>query len=201
MEEIFTNIYEKKLWGNNKNNEYSGSSGGGSSINYNKNTYIPFLKNFITTKDIKTVVDLGCGDFLCGPSIYDDLDIIYTGYDVYNKIINYNKKIYTLPKYNFIHLDFLNNKDSVLNGDLCILKDVLQHWSFEHIYTLLDYLVETKKYKYIPITNCCNQLNDTLDITDGKWRQLSSNFLPLKKYNATQIYKYNTKEVSLIEIL
>ena len=201
MEEIFTNIYENKIWGNNKNNEYSGSSGVGSSINYNKNTYIPFLKNFITTKDIKTVVDLGCGDFLCGSLIYDDLDIIYTGYDVYNKIINYNKNIYTLPKYNFIHLDFLNNKNSVLNGDLCILKDVLQHWSFEHIYTLLDYLVETKKYKYILITNCCNQLNDTLDITDGKWRQLSSNFLPLKKYNATQIYKYDTKEVSVIEIL
>lgn len=201
MEEIFTNMYEKKMWGNNKNNEYSGSSGNGSSIKYNKNTYIPFLKNFISTKDIKTVVDLGCGDFLCGPLIYDDLDIIYTGYDVYNKIINYNKKIYTLPKYNFIHLDFLNNKDSVLNGDLCILKDVLQHWSFESIYTLLDYLVETKKYKYILITNCCNQLNDTIDITDGKWRQLSSKFLPLKKYNAMEIYKYDTKEVSVIEIL
>jgi DNA-binding beta-propeller fold protein YncE len=65
----------------------------------------------------------------------------------------------------------------------------------------LDYLVETKKYKYILITNCCNQLNDTIDIIDGQWRQLSSKFLPLKKYNATQIYKYDTKEVSVIEIL
>ena len=79
MEEIFTNIYEKKMWGNNKNNEYSGSSGNGSSIKYNKNTYIPFLKNFISTNDIKTIVDLGCGDFLCGSLIYNDLDITYTG--------------------------------------------------------------------------------------------------------------------------
>jgi FkbM family methyltransferase len=35
MEEIFTNIYQTKLWGDNKNTEYNGSSGSGSDINYN----------------------------------------------------------------------------------------------------------------------------------------------------------------------
>ena len=35
MENIFTNIYEKNIWGNNKNKKYSGSSGGGSTIQYN----------------------------------------------------------------------------------------------------------------------------------------------------------------------
>jgi len=34
-------------WGNNNNAEYNGSSGEGSAINYNENTYIPFLKKFI----------------------------------------------------------------------------------------------------------------------------------------------------------
>ena len=36
MEETFTYIYENKIWGNNYNNSYKGSSGEGSSINYNK---------------------------------------------------------------------------------------------------------------------------------------------------------------------
>ena len=33
-----------KLWGNNNNAEYNGSSGLGSEIYYNKDTYVPFLK-------------------------------------------------------------------------------------------------------------------------------------------------------------
>ena len=82
MELIFTNVYENKLWGDNNNNtEYKGSSGSGSDINYNINTFVPFLKQFIVDNNIKNVVDLGCGDFRCGKLIYDDLDILYTGYD------------------------------------------------------------------------------------------------------------------------
>lgn len=44
---IFTNIYQTNEWGNNNNNNYQGSSGEGSSIEFNYNTYIPFLKTFI----------------------------------------------------------------------------------------------------------------------------------------------------------
>ena len=90
MEGVFTNIYENKIWGNNQNNFYMGSSGGGSEVNYNKDTYVPFLKNFIIENNIKSVADLGCGDFLCGNIIYDDLDVLYTGYDTYKKVIDYH---------------------------------------------------------------------------------------------------------------
>ena len=138
MEDVFTKIYETNAWGNNGNAEYSGSSGDGSCINYNKDTYVPFLKKFITEHNIKTIVDLGCGDFQCGKLIYDDLDVSYTGYDAYKKIIEYNSSQCTLPKYTFNHLDFCNNKESIRSGDLCILKDVIQHWSLANIYTFLD---------------------------------------------------------------
>jgi hypothetical protein len=201
MEKIFTKIYETKAWGNNKNKEYSGSSGDGSIIDYNKDNYIPFLKKFIVDNNIKTVVDLGCGDFKCGKLIYDDLAISsYTGYDVYKKIVNYNTKHHSLPKYSFIHLDFLNNKSQIINGDMCILKDVLQHWSLDNINLFLDYLVENKKFKYILICNCCNQLKDNTNIKNGEFRQLSCDYLPLKKYNPKKLYNYHTKEVSVIEI-
>jgi len=55
MEEIFTNIYENSNWGNNNNNDYNGSSGGGSDIDYNKNTYVPFLKKFIIDNKIEII--------------------------------------------------------------------------------------------------------------------------------------------------
>jgi len=200
MEQVFTNIYENSHWGNNNNNEYNGGSGPGSDINFNKDTYVPFLKKFITDNNIKTIIDLGCGDFKCGKLIYDDLDIVFTGYDAYKKIIDYNSINHSLPKYSFIHLDFCNNKENVINGDLCILKDVLQHWSLHTIYTFLDYLVEFKKFKYILICNCSNQTQDDIDIKNGEWRQLSCEYFPLKKYNPTKLYNYHSKEVSLIEI-
>lgn len=200
MEEVFTNIYENKIWGDNNNSEYNGSSGGGSDIDYNKDTYIPLLKNFIIDNNIKSVVDLGCGDFRCGKSIYNDLDIKYTGYDAYKKIVEYNSVTYLEPKYTFTHLDFFDKKENIINGDICILKDVLQHWSLDNIYCFLDYLVKERKFKYILICNCCNQEIDDEDITNGETRPLSCNFLPLKKYNIRKIYNYDTKEVSIIEI-
>jgi hypothetical protein len=200
MEEVFTNIYENKIWGDNCNPEYNGTSGGGSDIDYNKNTYVKFLKKFIIDNNIKNVVDLGCGDFRCGKLIYDDLDVLYTGYDTYKKVIDYNSKQYLLPKYSFMHLDFYNKKESIINGDMCILKDVIQHWSLDNIYNFLDYLIEYKKFKYILICNCCNQRQDDTNIQNGDWRPLSCEYFPLKKYNPIKLYNYNTKEVSLIEI-
>ena len=200
MEKIFTQIYEKNAWGNNNNNEYKGSSGGGSSIEYNINTYIPFLKKFIIENNIKSIVDLGCGDFRCGRLIYDDLDISYTGYDTYKKVIDYNNKETNkdMPKYSFIHLDFYNNKDIIVNSDMCILKDVIQHWSLDNIYNFLDFLVENKKFKYILICNCCDQKSNNTNIKDGNFRELSCDYLPLKKYNPIKLYNYDTKEVSVI---
>jgi hypothetical protein len=200
MDQVFTKVYENNIWGNNNNVEYNGSSGPGSDIDYNKDNYVPFLKNFITDNNIKDIVDLGCGDFRCGKLIYDDLDVLYTGYDAYKKVIDYNSNHHSLPKYSFTHLDFCNNKENILNGELCILKDVIQHWSLDNIYTFLDYLIEYKKFKYILICNCCDQIQDNADIKNGDFRTLSCEYLPLKKYNPVKLYNYNSKEVSVIEI-
>lgn len=203
MENIFTKIYDECIWGNNKNLNYNGSSGHGSSIEINKNTYVPFLINFITNNNIKTVIDLGCGDFICGPLIYDNFsDIKYYGYDIYGKLITYNKqKYHSTCKYNFIKLDFYNNPEEIINGDLYIIKDVIIHWSLNAIYTFLDYLIERKKVKYILLCYCCQNARDNADINTGEWRPLSYNQLPLKKYNPKKIYNYDKKEVSLIEIV
>jgi hypothetical protein len=199
MEKVFTSVYERSLWGNNYIDEYSGSSGLGSEIEYNAYHYVPFLKKFITDNDIKSIVDLGCGDFKCGKMIYDDLDVLYTGYDAYKKIIDYNSSQYSLPKYSFTHLDFCNNKENIIHGELCILKDVIQHWSLDNIYTFLDYLIEKKIFKYILICNCCYQIKDNTDIPDGYFRQLSCEYFPLKKYNPVKLYNYHSKEVCLIK--
>jgi len=200
MEQIFTHIYEKRVWGDNGNPGYNGSSGTGSSIEYN-HEYIKFLIQFIRTNNIKKVTDIGCGDFRCGPSIYDTLNIEYTGYDAYRKIIEYNSSQHLSPKYTFIHLDACNNKEMIQGGELCILKDIIQHWSVNNIYSFLDYLVSSKKFKFILIINCCQQRIDNPIGNDGEYIELNCNFLPLKKYNPKRLFNYANKEISIIEVV
>ena len=84
---------------------------------------------------------------------------------------------------------------------MCILKDILCHWKLKNIYTFLDYLVESKKFKYILIINCCGQIEDNTDIAEnGCFHSLSCNYFPLKKYNIKKIGNYNSKEISVINI-
>lgn len=199
MEQVFTDVYENKVWGDNQLPEYNGSSGGGSAVEYNDH-YIPFLKKVLAEKDIRTVVDLGCGDFRCGKLIYDDMDVTYTGYDAYQKVVEYNSTQFPSPKYTFQHLDFYTYKEHIKHGDLCILKDVLQHWPLQNIYTFLDYIIHHQKFKYILICNCGYQTTHNTNIPIGAFRPLSCKYLPLSKYNPIKLYTYHTKEISMIQV-
>jgi len=198
--DVFTNIYETCLWGNNNDPNYKGSSGGGSSIECNKDAYIPFVKDFINQHNIKNVIDLGCGDFRCGMYIYDDLNVHYTGYDAYCKVIENNKNKYPSDKFSFYNLDLYNKKEEILSGDLCILKDVLQHWNSEEIYNFMDYITSSGKFKYILLCNCCDQSYNDRELNSEQFGPLSCEQFPLKKYNPKRLFKYDTKEVSLIEL-
>lgn len=199
MKRIFTMVYERQMWGDNGDSRYKGSSGSGSSIENNKE-YIPFLKKFIKDNEIETVVDLGCGDFRCGGLIYNDLNVKYTGYDAYKKVVDNNSQNFAKPKFEFIHLDFCKKMKKLKKSDLCIIKDVIQHWSLDHIYTFMDYLVKSKKFKYVLLINCAYQTSDNTEIHTGDFRPLSYQFLPLKKYNPVKLLRYGLKEILLLTL-
>ena len=204
----FTEVYDTNTWGDNKDPNYKGSSGLGSSIAYNEKTYIPFMQNFFKEYNIKTVVDLGCGDFVIGTLLYENTNIDYTGYDAYKGVIdNNNNKFNENKNFNFIHLDFTSELDRInlKTADLCIIKDVLQHLPNSTITNFMDYIIKSKKYKYILIINCYNTTpgnKDNLerqDIKAGDFSSLSALRHPLTIYNAKVMYNWNTKEISLIE--
>ena len=200
MEKEFTDIYKSNHWGNDNEVLYTGSSGPGSEIWYNLE-YLKFLPQFILNNKIKSIVDLGCGNCKCLRYLYDTLDVVYLGYDCYEDIINYNLKFNANDKYYFNHLDFCNNKERIFQSDLCIIKDVLMHWKLESIYEFLDYIVSSKKFKFILIINCANQTKDNTDVLqNGNFRPLSANYLPLKKYNCEILGSYNSKEISVIRL-
>ena len=203
MTEIFTDIYINSKWGTNNNNNYNGSSGVGSSVEYNVD-YVPFLKSFIKSNDYNMIVDIGCGDFVIGDSIYNDLSVIYFGYDVYETLVNYNSNYYLDQgkyNYNFKILDCYNNPQCIQRGDLCIIKDVFEHWSNECIVAFLDNIILKKMFKSILICNCANRAVGENDINVGEFRELSANHYPLNKYNPIVVFTYNSKEVCVINIM
>lgn len=195
MEAVFSGIYERSFWGSNMNPAYRGSSGSGSDPDYNR-PYIEWLRDLIRDRKIQTVVDLGCGDFRCGPLIYNDLNVSYTGLDVYRPLIESLQTEY--PDYTFRHLDFFTDLEEIPPGDLCILKDVLQHWSNQDITVFLESLIRSKKFRWILICNCAQQKR-VKNIKTGYHRQLSISFRPLSQFSPTVQLTYETKEVSLID--
>lgn len=196
MEKTFTTIYENGDWGNNMEEIYSGSSGSGSSVE-NTKEYVTFLRKFIINNKIKTVSDLGSGDWQSSQLIYNDLDVQYNGYDVYKKVIEHTQKKY--PSYNFYHLDIYNNPGEIKNADLFIMKDILQHWTCEEINNFLNIIIKMKKFKYLIICNCRGQKKDNQD-EPFRSRALSAKFLPLKKYNFKIVKNFLSKEISLLTL-
>lgn len=195
MEAVFSGIYERSFWGSNMNPAYRGSSGSGSDPDYNR-PYINWLRGFIKENQLKTIVDLGCGDFRSGPLIYEGLPISYTGLDVYRPLIESLQIEY--PAFQFRHLDFFEDRANIPGGDLCILKDVLQHWSNQDIQIFLDSLIRSQKFRWILVCNCAQQKR-VKNIKTGYHRQLSAAFRPLCLFNPTVVFWYATKEVSLID--
>ncbi|AEQ32808.1 class I SAM-dependent methyltransferase [Megavirus chiliensis] len=184
--EIFTNIYNVGTWGN--------GSGPGSNPIYNKE-YIEVLKRLFDDLEIKSIVDIGCGDWQFSRFI-DFGNINYLGLDIVPHLIEYNNKFFGKKNIIFKYLDAINNADLVENTDMIILKDVVQHWPTKIIIKVLNIL--KTKTKYILLTNCCHQQDPLQNIKLGEYRPLSYKMYPLKIFKPIFIKKYNSKEILLI---
>lgn len=175
---------------------FKGNSGNGSALSYNR-PYIDFLRQFIREKEIKSVVDVGCGDWRCGIAIYKDLDVQYTGYDVYADMIASHK--HTYPAYNFIHQDGSKN---AVSADLIILKDVIQHWTDADGIKMLKSL--KGKYKHALITNCGGKSPSGSHIVyTGCWRPLPYPTHHIWQKSGVEgeiVLIYDTKEVVYLNL-
>jgi len=117
-----------KVW------DYGHGSGEGSDPTYAK-TYIDFVSTFVRENNVRTVVDLGCGDFRIGSSI-DWGEATVVGVDAsLPHITNHREKFKDDPRFSFIHADVRSFDAS--GFDLAVMKDVIQHWPTAHIHEWL----------------------------------------------------------------
>jgi SAM-dependent methyltransferase len=131
-QEIFENIYRNKIWGGRKRfwrRFYSGSGSVGANI---VRPYIAAVAPLIAGKH---VIDLGCGDFNVGRRLVSRADH-YIGCDIARPVIEHNRKKF--PPIEFLVVDAI--EDPLPDGDIVILRQVLQHLDNASVAKILDKL-------------------------------------------------------------
>ena len=142
-EQVFSRIYEDGLWGKSEGGFHSGSG----SVEAHAVAYVQALSRYIADHSIRRVVDLGCGDFTVGKKIVA-LGVDYTGVDVVPNLVKRHSELYGSERVRFRHLDIVND-DALPDGDLCLIRQVLQHLSNEQIGRILPKLT---RYSHVLIT-------------------------------------------------
>lgn len=137
-------IYDKKLWGGNDTDFYSGEGSHDPKI---INPYIAAVISFLKSlKQPIIVCDLGCGDFNVGKQFVPYTEK-YIAVDIVEKLIKRNRVLFQNKKVEFKCLDIAI--DDLPQAECVIIRQVLQHLSNQEILKILRKLVT---YTYIILT-------------------------------------------------
>lgn len=164
--------FNSKLHENAFTPQYADRSGPGSTLTFAR-PYIDFLRDFIIDHEIKSLIDLGCGDMTIMSALMATLVpgriTEATFVDCIARRVELNKAAH--PTLDFAHGDL---RHAPLDADLIICKDVLQHWSTASIKDWLDsrLLAERDRFRFALITNCNYGETVNGDIITGGWRAL-----------------------------
>lgn len=162
---VFSKIYKEGLW-----NE---GSGDGSKIE-NVREYVDVLQKYIDKPEIKTVLDLGCGDWQFSKFL-DLSSVLYLGVDVVDSVIDSNIDLYSASNIDFISRDIITYE--LPQVDLIICKDVLQHLSNRDVISVLIKIIKSSKFALI--TNDFNpESTSNIDIENGDYRYLDLTLSP-----------------------
>lgn len=159
MKEIFTNIVLNSRWTQHP-------CGPGSTMKYTENMrkeIVPLVKRH----NIKTMLDLPCGDFSWMSTTNIDKELDYIGADIVEELIAENKNKY--PTVNFKVLDL--TKDELPKVDLLFCRDCLLHLSFSDIDKAFANIIKSD-IKYVLLSNWYEDAKNGTDIKTGSNRYL-----------------------------
>jgi SAM-dependent methyltransferase len=158
---VFGSIYERSIWG--------GGSGAGSNIERTA-AYAGLVQHLIAALGIRSVVDLGCGDWRF--SRYLDLTgVRYLGVDVVPSVVESNKAQYAKEGVSFELADIASFELGAC--DLVLCKDVLQHLSNANVRSVFSRLPQARHWL---ITNDFHPVNE--DCQNGDTRPLNPTVAP-----------------------
>ena len=131
LREVFERVYARNQWRGAKGQFCSGD---GSSEGFAR-PYAESIQSLIGTHGVKTILDLGCGDFAVGRLLASP-GVKYTGVDVVEPLIQRNRVLFENDHTRFLCLDMTS--DALPMADLCLVRQVLQHLSNAEIRAVLE---------------------------------------------------------------
>ena len=176
MEERFTKIYDKNIWG---------GSGSGSKMSRNQLKYIGTLTDIMEKYNVKTICDVGCGDWEFSQYINWG-DRKYDGIDCVKSVIDNDIERFKNDNINFHH-KIIDDRYVPTGYDLIIVKDVIQHWRDEEIIKYLTQLIDNNEYVF---TTNGYQFNRDKTKNDNWNRDINNRY----QYHPVDIYKYPLKD-------
>jgi SAM-dependent methyltransferase len=140
---IFGEVYQNNLWGGEQGSFYSGP---GSTADAAAR-YAEGISDFIRDRGIRSIVDLGCGDFRVARMFVNDA-ISYTGVDIVEPLVRENIARFRSDNIDFRHVDIIN--DRLPEGELALVREVFQHLSNAQIQQILPKL---RHFRYAVYTD------------------------------------------------
>jgi SAM-dependent methyltransferase len=147
-EQVFTDIYRQNKWGGMPGEL---SSGDGSADQAVVSAYVEMITARAASEGFAGLrfVDLGCGDFRVGRQLLP-LCSSYVGVDIVEPVVRHNQQNHGNASTNFMHLDIVSSP--LPEGDVCFVRQVLQHLSNAQISAVLAKL---SAYRWVFITEHC----------------------------------------------
>ena len=144
-EQVFSQIYAENKWGGVKGEFCSGS---GSTDDTTVTTYVDTVKRLAAERGFlgTRFVDFGCGDFRVGRRLLT-LCSSYVGVDVVPSLVDRYNQVYGNQTTQFLARDL--TRDEPPEGDVCFVRQVLQHLSNAEIAVILSKL---DRYRWVFIT-------------------------------------------------
>ena len=174
MDEQFQRVEAFRRHYESSESHWGGHSGSGS-LPYWTLEYRIFLERFIHLNRIRSVVDIGCGDWQFSRFINWG-GVRYRGFDVVPSVVEQNQQRFGCDNVSFGEM--LSDLSAVPGADLLIMKDVLQHLPDREIIRHRDELFS--RYPRCLLANSFRKLDTPLntDINYGDFRCLDLNSEP-----------------------
>lgn len=162
--DIFTSYYKRNTWKGSES-----ASGPGSDYEQTK-FLVPELNIMLKYLNIKSMLDLPCGDFNWMKNV-DLSKISYHGADIVDEMIKKNNTKYGSENISFSVIDLVNDK--LPKVDLVMVRDCLVHLPTEDVIKAIKN-IQSSGSKYLLTTNFTwNHQNNNKDISVGEWRRLN----------------------------
>lgn len=190
MKQDFEDIYKKNRWGN--------GSGSGSRPTYCEK-YLEWLDGFMSKNSIKSVSDVGCGDF----QLYEWFDwtgIDYSGCDISGTALSMAHERTDLPLVEVASLDETLAFVEGRKADLVILKDVMMHWTDEELTYFLTHLVSLP-WKFVVTSNSFKYHRDPTkngkprSLDRYRWAPIPNDHPAMAEFGFQPVMKYWAKQV------